>query len=223
MPTTISALPPAPSRADPSTFSTKADAFVAALPTFRTQANALASEVNEYALGAYNSAAIAIASANFKGAWSSLTGALAVPASVLHFNQLWLLVANVVDVTAHTPGVSASWVKLETIQADGLGYNQTWQNVKSSRSLGTVYTNNTTRPICVVINVDNISVGTEYISKIAYARVDGIDIAYLEAVRNGGVSYSSPTVTFIVPVGSTYELTDGGSNAVNINKWTELR
>lgn len=113
--TTITALPDAPSRADPATFSDKADAFVAALPTFGTQTNAVASEVNGYATSASNSAAVAIASANFKGAWSSLTGALVVPACVLHSSKLWLLVANVADVTAHTPGVSASWVELETL------------------------------------------------------------------------------------------------------------
>ncbi len=113
--TTISALPPAPSRADPSTFSDKADAFVAALPTFGTQCNAVASEVYTNSVNASNSAAIAIASANFKGAWSSLTGALAVPASVLHSSKLWLLVANIADVTAHTPGVSASWVDLDNL------------------------------------------------------------------------------------------------------------
>ena len=113
--TTITALPDAPSRADPANFSTKADAFVAALPTFGTQCNAVASEVNGYATNASISAAVAIASANFKGAWSSLTGALAVPACVLHSSKLWLLVANVANVTAHTPGVSASWVELETL------------------------------------------------------------------------------------------------------------
>ena len=113
--TTITALPAAPSRADPANFSTKADAFVAALPTFGTQCNAVASEVNGYATNASISAAVAIASANFKGAWSSLTGALAVPACVLHSSKLWLLVANVANVTAHTPGVSASWVELETL------------------------------------------------------------------------------------------------------------
>jgi len=113
--TTITALPDAPSRADPATFSDKADAFVAALPTFGTQTNAVASEVNGYATSASNSAAVAIASANFKGAWSSLTGALVVPACVLHSSKLWLLVANVADVTAHTPGVSASWVDLNNL------------------------------------------------------------------------------------------------------------
>lgn len=113
--TTISALPPAPSRADPATFSDKADAFVAALPTFGTQANALASEVNAWSSSASNSAAVAIASANFKGAWSSLSGALNVPASVLHADRLWLLVSNVANVAAHTPGVSASWVDLDNL------------------------------------------------------------------------------------------------------------
>lgn len=42
----ITALPPAPSRDTPSTFATLADAFVAALPTFVTEANALEANVN---------------------------------------------------------------------------------------------------------------------------------------------------------------------------------
>jgi hypothetical protein len=132
MPTTISALPPAPSRADPSTFSTKADAFVAALPTFRTQANTLASEVNEYAIGAYNSAAIAIASANFKGAWSSLTGALAVPAAVLHSDKIWLLNTNTSNVTLDTPGVSSKWTDVTSLLGSvTLSGNQTIAGVKT--------------------------------------------------------------------------------------------
>lgn len=45
MPATITALPTPPSRTDPSTFSTKADAFLGALPTFGTECNALAAEV----------------------------------------------------------------------------------------------------------------------------------------------------------------------------------
>ena len=41
----ITQLPPAPSRTDPATFSTRADTFVAALPTFVTEANATAANV----------------------------------------------------------------------------------------------------------------------------------------------------------------------------------
>lgn len=44
--TTITALPTPPSRSDPANFSTRADAFLGALPTFATETNAVASEVN---------------------------------------------------------------------------------------------------------------------------------------------------------------------------------
>lgn len=47
----ISALPEAPSRAQPSTFADRADAFLAALPTFRTEANALAAAMTTIAAG----------------------------------------------------------------------------------------------------------------------------------------------------------------------------
>ena len=42
----ITALPPAPSRADPANFSDKADAWVGAMDLFTTEANALAADVN---------------------------------------------------------------------------------------------------------------------------------------------------------------------------------
>lgn len=53
----ISQLPPEPDRADPSTFASRADAFVAALSTFRTEANDLAVDVNADATTAASSAA----------------------------------------------------------------------------------------------------------------------------------------------------------------------
>ena len=43
---TITALPTPPSRTDAANFSARADAFLGALPTFGTEANALAVEVN---------------------------------------------------------------------------------------------------------------------------------------------------------------------------------
>lgn len=42
----ISALPSPPQTSDPTTFAAKADAFIAALPTFVTEANALQTDVN---------------------------------------------------------------------------------------------------------------------------------------------------------------------------------
>mgnify|MGYP000688674269 CR=1 FL=1 len=56
----ITALPAPPTRSDATNFNARADAFLSALPTFATEANSLASEVNGYASNAAASAATAI-------------------------------------------------------------------------------------------------------------------------------------------------------------------
>lgn len=66
------------------------------------------------ALASKNAAATsesnAAATANLKGAWSSLTGAIAKPASVSHNGAIWGLLNNLADVTTSQPGVTADWV-----------------------------------------------------------------------------------------------------------------
>lgn len=54
----------------------------------------------------------ALAAANFVGQWNALTGSLDIPAASYWSGKFWLLLADVVDVTAHEPGVSASWAEL---------------------------------------------------------------------------------------------------------------
>ena len=124
--TTITALPQPPSRSDPVNFAARGDAFLGALPTFATEANALSVEVNANAISAANSASfaglsaanaasssqVALAAANFKGLWSSLTGALSKPATVKHNNRFWLAVDDIADVTASEPGVSSDWTSV---------------------------------------------------------------------------------------------------------------
>jgi hypothetical protein len=126
-PAQISALPTAPSRSAPSTFSTRMDAFLAALATFVTEANALSTEVNSesttataqaviataQAVLSAASAATALAAANYKGAWSGLTGAATVPYSVSHLGKFWQLASNLADVTAKTPGTDAEWLEID--------------------------------------------------------------------------------------------------------------
>jgi hypothetical protein len=120
---TITPLPTAPSRDDaPATFISRANAFLAALVTMGTELNTSIGQmntdiagVNQDAQDAADSAASAIASANFKGAWSSLTGALNIPASVSHSGSIWILLNNLADVTASEPGVSADWQDLPII------------------------------------------------------------------------------------------------------------
>jgi len=59
----ISALPTPPSREDPANFAARGDAFLGALPTFQSQANALAVDVNDDAVSSAASAATASAAA----------------------------------------------------------------------------------------------------------------------------------------------------------------
>lgn len=73
------------------------DANVSAIAADASKTAAAASEVNTGAL------------ANFKGAWSALTGALNKPASVFHNGAYWALLNNLANVTTSTPGVSADW------------------------------------------------------------------------------------------------------------------
>lgn len=134
----ISDLPAAPQRTDsPSDFSTKADAHVASLPTLVTQLNTYADEANSTqtaintsesnasasataAAGssstAQNAAVTAQGLANNRGAWSNLTGALNVPASVVHDGFTWLLLNNLSDVTASEPGSTNDWQKVDNTE-----------------------------------------------------------------------------------------------------------
>jgi hypothetical protein len=119
----ITPLPSAPLPTDtPAEFNSKAFAWVAALDDWTTEANALAVDVNDDANNAEDAAAIALASANFKGSWSSLSGALNVPAAVYHSNKFWMLLNNLANVTTSEPGVSADWVEIETGGGGGGGW-----------------------------------------------------------------------------------------------------
>jgi hypothetical protein len=62
--TTITALPTAPSRADPTTFSARGDAFLGALGTFVTETNTVAGEVSTNAASAATSATTATTQAS---------------------------------------------------------------------------------------------------------------------------------------------------------------
>lgn len=115
---TITALPSAPLPTDnTATFNSKAFALVAALNTFVTEANALGVDANADAVSAaadaitaVNASLAAVGAANYEGEWSTLTGALNIPASVSHQGVVWVLKNNLADVTAAIPGVSSSWL-----------------------------------------------------------------------------------------------------------------
>jgi len=100
-------------------FSANGDAFLGGLPAYGAALNALgswaastAAVVETNATNAAGAAAAAMAAANFRGQWLSLSGSLAIPATVAHADAAWLLLENVADVTAHEPGVSPIWLRM---------------------------------------------------------------------------------------------------------------
>lgn len=95
-----------------------------------------ASEASDAADEAEFAQAAAMASANYIGAWSSLTGALAPPASVSHSGKVWLLIAGLADVTANEPGVDAGWIDITAFSGD-------YSDLDNLPTLGTAAARNT--------------------------------------------------------------------------------
>lgn len=118
-PPSISALPTPPDPNDRATFNTRAYPWSVAQQTLATEVGAVATNVYNNALEAADLAttasaqvALASAAANYKGLWSSLSGALNMPATVSHNGNFWALNANLANVATATPGVSSSWQPL---------------------------------------------------------------------------------------------------------------
>ena len=90
---------------------------------------------------------------------------------------------------------------------DGVGINQSWSDLTSSRSLSTTYTNSTGQPIMVAVsnfNPDSTSHGV---------KVGG------SFIMKGDIT-SASYVTFIVPDNTTYECIGGNPS---FTMWSELR
>lgn len=125
--TTLSPIPPFPALSDRAagTYNSKAYAFGAHMGgPFVGEINAVRNEVEAFNQSTTNSAASAssasaasLANANYKGEWAALTGALATPASFSYNGDLYMLLANVADITAHVPGVSINIGQIKYTQS----------------------------------------------------------------------------------------------------------
>lgn len=143
----ITPLPtPVPSRLDPVNFSTRADTFLASLPTFGDELNEFATEANTLALQVQNNKVSvdetysdmqdlknvmegvysnSVATSNFKGTWASLSGALAKPASVFHNDSYWILLKDITNITLSEPSdLNTDWLK-SNIKALDTSYDST--------------------------------------------------------------------------------------------------
>ena len=129
----ITALPTPPTRADATNFNARADAFLSALPSFATQANALASELNGYAS---NAAASAATATNAPGTSATNTTSLAIgtgsksltvqTAKAFVVGQ-WVTVTSTASpanwmhgqITAYTSGTGALVVNVSAVGGSG--------------------------------------------------------------------------------------------------------
>lgn len=92
-----------------------------------------------------------------------------------------------------------------------LGYGQSWQNMTSSRALGTTYYNTTGRPIALFIrlSVSNGGATTMTINGYSYT----IDVGNQQ---NTGNPFT------IIPVGASYSYVAAGAT-ISLTAWSELR
>lgn len=129
----ITALPAPPTRSDATNFNARADAFLSALPTFASEANTLATEVNGYAS---NAAASAATATNAPGTSATSTTSLAIgtgsksltvqTAKAFVVGQ-WVTVTNTAtpanwmhgQITAYTSGTGALVVNVSAIGGSG--------------------------------------------------------------------------------------------------------
>lgn len=93
-----------------------------------------------------------------------------------------------------------------------VGVGQTWQDVTASRTSGTVYTNNTGKPIMFRVRVQGIP--TVQIT----LTVGGVSLG-ISSFSVGGLT-ASYFDSAIVPDGATYSAT---ANAGSLSLWLELR
>lgn len=87
----------------------------------------------------------------------------------------------------------------------GIGSGQTWQDVAASRVSNVVYTNSTSQPIMVMIEISSGSMSITV----------GLALIAAPQAANGN---TITALSFIVPIGSTYKVVGSG-----ITKWHELR
>ena len=63
-------------------------------------------------------AGLSASAQNYLGAWATLTGPAATPASVSHRGRLWALTTALADITTAEPGADARWLALGGIDPE---------------------------------------------------------------------------------------------------------
>ena len=100
-------------------------------------------------------------------------------------------------------------------QTTDLGVGQSWYDLTSSRSIDSSYTNNTGKPIQVLVSVRGMSSTSDSIS----VTVGGVSILKTVNIADNDTT----NVAFIVPNNTTYSVSKLGTVTPNMVTWAELR
>lgn len=104
-----------------------------------------------------------------------------------------------------------------TAPAGAIGVGQSWQDVTSSRALGTTYTNSTGKPIMLIAYAQRNSVSTSVMT----ITINGsLVITFVTGTNSDGGNSAAGSI--IIPNGDTYQLNQG-SEALSTYKIWELR
>lgn len=145
----ISALPTPPDRSDPATFSSRADAFLGALPTFATEANALATQANSDAAVA-SAAAIGTLAASGTSTDSLTigTGSKSITtqtgkAITAGMSMKWAMQSDAAKymtgtVTSYDAGTGA--LVMNMTATNGSGTSSAWEGVVTAAASGSTIT-----------------------------------------------------------------------------------
>lgn len=120
---------------------------------------------------------------------------------------------NTLTSVSTSQAATAAQAKVLNDQAFGVG--QTWQDVTSSRSIGSTYTNNTGKPIQLSILLGDTNNASPAITLI----IGGVTV--LDTIYDTGSNFGILLVNYIIPIGATYRI--NGTNGANIKTWAELR
>ena len=106
----------------------------------------------------------------------------------------------------------------------GTAYAASWQDVTSSRSLGTTYTNTTGHALEVSIRTYSGATGTDgtyrYFRCALHIYVNGVDVNYQFVNGISGADMCNGTA--IVPAGATYSAANTGVADIKLWGWLEL-
>jgi hypothetical protein len=124
----ISPLPTPPSREDPSNFATRADAFLGALPTFQSEANALQTDVNTRQTTASTAATTATTQAG-----------IATAQAVIATTQAGIATTQAGISTSSASSASASWDLFDDRMLGAKANDPTVDNDGNTLLIGALY------------------------------------------------------------------------------------